>query len=102
MALASVLPYDGTTTLLLEREAQVAAVRYLADGPPSFSWTRRSVPGSVVPLFLTQAATGVVLLLIDSSSMGVRIPSVEWRRRRLWKISMYSKIAFASSTLVFQ
>jgi hypothetical protein len=27
---------------------------------------------------------------------------MEWRRRRLWKISMYSKIAFASSTRVFQ
>ena len=26
----------------------------------------------------------------------------EWRRRRLWKISRYSKIAFASSTRVFQ
>src|SRR5262245_36593364 len=31
MALASVLPSDGTTTLLLEREAQVAALRDLAD-----------------------------------------------------------------------
>jgi hypothetical protein len=27
---------------------------------------------------------------------------LEWRRRRLWKISMYSKIALASSTRVFQ
>ena len=35
-----------------------------------------------------------------SYSIGVRIPSAEWRRLRLWKISRYSKIAFASSTLV--
>src|SRR5438128_8794907 len=30
------------------------------------------------------------------------MPRLEWRRRRLWKISMYSKIAFASSTRVLQ
>jgi hypothetical protein len=35
-----------------------------------------------------------------SYSMGVSMPSDEWRRRRLWKISRYSKIAFASSTRV--
>jgi DNA-binding CsgD family transcriptional regulator len=35
MALASVHPSDGTTTLLLEREAQVAALRALADAAQS-------------------------------------------------------------------
>src|SRR4051812_46957027 len=30
------------------------------------------------------------------------MPRLEWRRRRLWKTSMYSKIALASSTRVFQ
>lgn len=52
--------------------------------------------------FWIQAATGVLVVLISSYSIGVRMPRAEWRRRRLWKISMYSKIAFASSTRVFQ
>lgn len=41
-------------------------------------------------------------VLSNSYSIGVSMPRPEWRRRRLWKISMYSKIAFASSTRVFQ
>jgi Ni,Fe-hydrogenase III small subunit len=32
------------------------------------------------------------------NSIGVCRWRAEWRRRRLWKLSMYSKIAFASST----
>src|SRR3954447_26928028 len=40
--------------------------------------------------------------MLNSNSIGVSMPRLEWRRRRLWKISMYSKIAFASSTRVFQ
>ena len=31
---------------------------------------------------------------------GLAQPRALWRRRRLWKPSMYSKIALASSTLV--
>jgi len=38
----------------------------------------------------------------SSYSTGVSMPSDECRRWRLWKISKYSKIAFASSTRVFQ
>jgi hypothetical protein len=47
---------------------------------------------------------GVALLDSGGHRCGfvVRIASAEWRRRRLWKTSMYSKIAFASSTLVCQ
>jgi len=37
-----------------------------------------------------------------SNSTGVRMPSAECRRWRLWKISRYSKIALASSTRVRQ
>ena len=37
-------------------------------------------------------------VLSNSYSIGVSMPRPEWRRRRLWKISMCSKIAFASST----
>ena len=37
---------------------------------------------------------------ILSYSIGVRIPRLEWRRCRLWKISRYSKMALASSILV--
>jgi ABC-type Mn2+/Zn2+ transport system ATPase subunit len=29
-----------------------------------------------------------LVALINSYSMGVRMPGAEWRRRRLWKISM--------------
>ena len=50
--------------------------------------------------FWFQATAAVVVS--SSYSIGVRMPRVEWRRRRLWKISMYSKIAFASSTRVLQ
>src|SRR3954470_12504983 len=64
--------------------------------------TLRSTPAFVEPHSWTQAATGVVWLLINSNSIGVRIPRADCRRRRLWKTSMYSKIAFASSTRVFQ
>ena len=39
--------------------------------------------------------------MVFSNSMGVCQSSAEWRRRRLWKASMYSKIALASSTRVF-
>ena len=35
-------------------------------------------------------------------SVGVSMPSAECRRWRLWKISRYSNIAFASSTRVRQ
>lgn len=35
-------------------------------------------------------------------SIGDRIPRAEWRRRRLWKISRYSKVAFASSIRGFR
>jgi hypothetical protein len=41
-------------------------------------------------------------MLFNSNSIGVSMPRLERRRRRLWKSSMYSKIAFASSTRVFQ
>lgn len=50
--------------------------------------------------FLAQAASLVVFC--NSYSIGVSMPRLEWRRRRLWKISMYSKIALASSTRVLQ
>ena len=50
--------------------------------------------------FLAQAASLVVFR--SSNSMGVSMPRREWRLRRLWKISMYSKIAFASYIRVFQ
>jgi hypothetical protein len=59
-------------------------------------------PQSVESRFLIQAAWLVVLVLINSNSIGVSMPRLEWRRRRLWKTSRYSKIAFASSTRVFQ
>ena len=62
--------------------------------------TCSGMPGLVESRFWTQAAAGLVWLLIVSNSIGVRIPRAEWRRRRLWKTSMYSKIAFASSTRV--
>ncbi len=39
---------------------------------------------------------------VVSNFNGVCQPKAEWRRRRLWKPSMYSKMAFASSTRVFQ
>src|SRR6266536_5816981 len=35
----------------------------------------------------------MVLIFFNSNSIGVSMPRLEWRRRRLWKISMYSKIA---------
>ena len=50
--------------------------------------------------FLTQAAVLAVLMLLNSNSIGVSMRRLEWRRRRLWKTSIYSKIAFASSTRV--
>ena len=37
-----------------------------------------------------------------SYSTGETMPSDECRRRRLWKISRYSKIAFASATAWFE
>ena len=40
--------------------------------------------------------------MLCSNSSGVSMPSALWRRLRLWKISRYSKIAFASSTRVLQ
>ena len=51
---------------------------------------------------MVQATAAMAVLLINSHSIGVRIPRAECRRPRLWKISMYSKIALASSTRVFQ
>ncbi len=39
-----------------------------------------------------------VALYKVSNSIGVSIPSAEWRRLRLWKISRYSKSAVASSS----
>jgi hypothetical protein len=36
----------------------------------------------------------------SSSSIGVSMPSEEWHRRRLWKISRYSNRALASSRRV--
>ena len=62
--------------------------------------TPRSAPGLVESGFLTQAAS--LVLFCNSYSIGVSMPRLEWRRRRLWKISMYSKIALASSTRVLQ
>lgn len=41
-------------------------------------------------------ATGSILLWRSSYSIGVSMPSAEWRRWRLWKISRYSKIALAT------
>lgn len=38
----------------------------------------------------------------SSYSVGVSMPSDEWRRRRLWKISRYSNRALASSRRVRQ
>jgi len=48
--------------------------------------------------YWTHAAVGG---FCSSYSTGETMPSAECRRRRLWKISRYSKIAFASSTRVF-
>ena len=73
-----------------------------AAGLAPFPLIPRSTPGSVESHFLTQAAWVVVLMLFNSNSIGVSMPRLEWRRRRLWKTSMYSKIALASSTRVFQ
>lgn len=61
------------------------------DDVPPVSWSRDT----------GLQATGWMDGCIVSYSIGVRIPRTEWRRRRLWKISRYSKIAFASSIRVF-
>ncbi len=63
--------------------------------------------GGVASLDSGCLAVGVDLRQFQSGrghprSIGVSMPRLEWRRRRLWKTSMYSKIAFASSTQVFQ
>jgi hypothetical protein len=44
--------------------------------------------------------TGSAMVWVSSYSIGVSIPSAECRRRRLWEISRYSKIALASSSRV--
>jgi hypothetical protein len=50
--------------------------------------------------FVIRAAA--VVVCSRSYSIGARMPRLEWRRRRLWKTSMYSRSAFASSTRAFQ
>ncbi len=65
---------------------------------PRFRGGIRGVLTSVDPGSWIHAA--VVGRLRASNSTGVSIPSEEWRRWRLWKISRSSKIAFASSTRV--
>ena len=46
-------------------------------------------------------ATGSAAVARSSYSIGVSMPSEEWRRWRLWKISRYSNRALASSIVVF-
>jgi hypothetical protein len=64
--------------------------------------TPRMSPGFVESRFWTQTAWVWVLMFFNSNSIGASMPRLEWRRRRLWKISIYSKIAIASSTRVRQ
>jgi hypothetical protein len=60
------------------------------------------LPDGLVSIRSGESQAGMVFFSESSSnSIGVRYPSAEWRRRRLWKISMYSKIALAISIRVF-
>jgi hypothetical protein len=79
-------PITNAATALQPEEApghlsrlfdQLRKHEYLKIGPPWVGWRRRTALGSVEPLFWTQAAAGVVWLLINSYSMGVRIASAE-------------------------
>ena len=82
------------------RTAAKWIARYRREAPRVL-WRLRSAPGSVESRFWTQAAW-VLVMLFNSNSIGVSMPRLECRRRRLWKTSRYSKIALASSTRVFQ
>lgn len=87
-------------TCFLFRELGLEDERYIMVRLPRVRWTWRTAPGSVVSGFLIQA-TGVVLLS-NSYSIGVSMPRLEWRRRRLWKISIHSKTVARASCLVGQ